>query len=136
MSLEDLNAQLLLLSSRLSQAVKAQSILKTYTQALSLRLHEAIQGKLRTKMQETPEYRKAFETNDLLNMWRILKQTCFAGFTDEAIQRFQAQFLKLKQQPYESFHTYYLNFQSQLAFLGQLLPKHYLVMPVNVPRSS
>ena len=123
MSLEDLNAQLL--SSRLSEAVKAQSVLKTYTQALSLRLHEAIQGKLRTKMQETPEYRKAFESNDLLNMWRILKQTCFAGFTDEAIQRFQAQFLKLKQQPYESFHTYYLNFQSQLAFLGQLLPDDY-----------
>ncbi len=89
-SLEDLNAQLL--SSRLSEAIKAQNILKSYTQALSLRLHEAIQGKLRTKMQETPTYRKAFESNDLLQMWKILKQTCFAGFTDEAIQRFQAQF--------------------------------------------
>jgi hypothetical protein len=76
-------------------------------------------------MQETPSYRKAFEANDLLNMWKILKQTCFAGFTDEAIQRFQAKFLKLKQEPHESFHTYYLNFQSQLAFLGQLLPNDY-----------
>ena len=122
-SLEDLNAQLL--SSRLSEAIKAQSQLKTFTQALSLRLHEAIQGKLRTKMQETPTYRKAFEANDLLNMWKILKQTCFAGFTDEAVQRFQAKFLKLKQEPHESFHTYYLNFQSQLAFLGQLLPVDY-----------
>ena len=122
-SLEDLNVQLL--SSRLNEAIKAQSTLKTYTQALSLRLHEAIQGKLRTKMQETPTYRKAFEDNDLLNMWKILKQTCFAGFTDEAIQRFQAKFLKLKQESYESFHTYYLNFQSQLAFLGQLLPDEY-----------
>ena len=114
-----------MLSSRLSEAIKAQNILKSYTQALSLRLHEAIQGKLRTKMQETPTYRKAFESNDLLQMWKILKQTCFAGFTDEAIQRFQAQFLKLKQQPYDSFHTYYLTFQSQLAFLGQLLPDDY-----------
>ena len=95
-SLEDLNAQLL--SSRLNEAIKAQSTLKNFTQALSLRLHEAIQGRLRTKMQETPAYRKAFEDNDLLNMWKILKQTCFAGYTDEAIQRFQAKFLKLKQE--------------------------------------
>ena len=65
-SLDKLNAQLL--SSRLSEAIKAQSQLKTFTQALSLCLHEAVQGKLRTKMQETPTYRKAFEANDLLNM--------------------------------------------------------------------
>ncbi len=97
-SLEDLNAQLL--SSRLNEAIKAQSTLKTFTQALSLRLHEVIQGRLLTKMQETPTYRKAFVDNDLLNMWKILKQTCFAGFTDEAIQRFQSKFLKLKQESF------------------------------------
>ena len=99
--------------------------MKSYTQALSLRLHEAIQGKLRTKMQETPIYRNVFESNDLLQMWMILKTNLFRfGFT-EAKQRFQAQFFKLKQQIYDSFHTYYLTFQSQLAFLGQLLPDDY-----------
>ena len=48
----------------------------------------------------------------------------YGGFTDEAILRFEAQFLKLKQLPTEEFHSYYLNFQTQLEFLQELLPGH------------
>jgi hypothetical protein len=111
-----------LFNARLNEAVKAQSLLKANEQALALKLDEAMQGSLRTKLQETPTYREAFTSNSLLNMWRIIKTTCMAGFTDEAILRFEAQFQKLKQLPSEDFHSYYLNFQTQLEFLQELLP--------------
>ena len=113
-----------LFNAKLNEAVKAQSILRANEQALALKLDEAMQGSLRTKLQETPTYRDAFTANSLLNMWRIIKTTCMAGFTDEAILRFEAQFLKLKQIPTEDFHSYYLNFQTQLEFLQELLPGH------------
>ena len=111
-----------LFNARLNEAVKAQSLLKANEQALALKLDEAMQGSLRTKLQETPTYREAFTSNSLLHMWRIIKTTCMAGFTDEAILRFEAQFQKLKQLPSEDFHSYYLNFQTQLEFLQELLP--------------
>ena len=76
-----------LFNAKLNEAVKAQSILRANEQALALKLDEAMQGSLRTKLQETPTYRDAFTANSLLNMWRIIKTTCMAGFTDEAILR-------------------------------------------------
>ena len=48
---------------------------------------------------QMPAYREAYEQTKLLPMWRILKQVCMAGFTIESLQRYAAQFAKLKQKP-------------------------------------
>ena len=64
-----------LFNTKLNEAVKAHYILRANEQALALKLDEAMQGFLRTKLQETPTYRDAFTSNSLLNMWRIIKTT-------------------------------------------------------------
>ena len=112
-----------LVESKLQQAISAQQNMTEHQRALVVVLHSCLELDMKNKMWQTPAYREAYEQTRLLHMWRILKQVCLAGFTEESLQRYAAQFAKLKQQSSESFNTYYINFKSKLEFLGSVLPR-------------
>ena len=100
--------------------MSAQQTMTEHQRALVVVLHSCLELDMKNKMWQTPAYREAYEQTRLLPMRRIPKQVCLAGFTEESLQRYAAQFAKLKQQSSESFNTYYMNFKSKLEFLGKM----------------
>jgi len=111
-----------LIETKLQQAITAQQTMVEHQRALVVVLHACLELDMKNKMWQTPAYREAYEQTKLQPMWRILKQVCLAGFTTESLQRYAAQFAKLKQKPMEAFNTYYIDFKSKLEFLGSVLP--------------
>ena len=101
-----------LVETKLQQAISAQHTMVEHQRALVVVLHSCLELDMKNKMWQTPAYREAYEQTKLLPMWRILKQVCMAGFIMESLQRYAAQFAKLKQQPMEAFNTYYIEFKS------------------------